>query len=387
MAPRRTPGTGQVRDLWRDAEGNPTARDGRGLRWRAVYVNVLGKQETSSFALQREAKKWLSGRQAETVTHRHTVRAVGDTPLRVYWEMHKEMLTSKPSVAAKQASIWRTHIKPRWADTAVSEMTPAAVRTWIAELHRKGVSPSVLTAILEVLRPTLDLAQEHHAVPKNPARGIPVPKASKKSRAYLSHAQVEQLALAMPRADDALLVRFLAYTGLRFGEAAALRPSDLTPPRVHVRRAIAEVEGKLIEGTPKTHEQRSVVVPSFLLAELKGTPPSRDRLFLASRGGTLRINTWRRRVWNPAVESLGDGFPDVTPHDLRHTAASLAVSAGANVKAVQRMLGHASAAMTLDTYADLFDSDLAEVADRLDAAREAAVHTPCVPEDQGESQS
>jgi integrase len=58
----------------------------------------------------------------------------------------------------------------------------------------------------------------------------------------------------------------------------------------------------------------------------------------------------------------------MTVHDLRHTAASLAVSAGANVKAVQRMLGHASAAMTLDTYADLFDDDLDSVSDALDAA-------------------
>ena len=58
-------------------------------------------------------------------------------------------------------------------------------------------------------------------------------------------------------------------------------------------------------------------------------------------------------------------FPRVTVHDLRHTAASLAVSAGANVKAVQRMLGHASAAMTLDVYADLFDDDLDAVATAL----------------------
>ncbi|BAL85561.1 hypothetical protein AMIS_3410 [Actinoplanes missouriensis 431] len=58
----------------------------------------------------------------------------------------------------------------------------------------------------------------------------------------------------------------------------------------------------------------------------------------------------------------------LTPHDLRHTAASLAVAAGANVKAVQRMLGHASAAMTLDVYADLFEDDLDQVADRLDQA-------------------
>ena len=58
----------------------------------------------------------------------------------------------------------------------------------------------------------------------------------------------------------------------------------------------------------------------------------------------------------------------MSPHDLRHTAASLAVSAGANVKAVQRMLGHASAAMTLDVYADLFDDDLDGVARALHEA-------------------
>ena len=62
----------------------------------------------------------------------------------------------------------------------------------------------------------------------------------------------------------------------------------------------------------------------------------------------------------------------MTLHDLRHTAASLAISAGGNVKAVQRMLGHASAAMTLDTYADLFDDDLDAVASALDQARTAS---------------
>jgi integrase len=64
--------------------------------------------------------------------------------------------------------------------------------------------------------------------------------------------------------------------------------------------------------------------------------------------------------------------PGLTPHELRHTAASLAVSAGANVKAVQAMLGHAKASMTLDVYADLFDDDLEAVADRLDAIAQAA---------------
>ena len=66
-------------------------------------------------------------------------------------------------------------------------------------------------------------------------------------------------------------------------------------------------------------------------------------------------------------QKADETFPTITPHDLRHTAASLAVSAGANVKAVQRMLGHAKASMTLDVYADLFDDDLDVVADALTA--------------------
>lgn len=59
-------------------------------------------------------------------------------------------------------------------------------------------------------------------------------------------------------------------------------------------------------------------------------------------------------------------FPKVTPHDLRHTAASLAISGGTNPKAVQTMPGHQSAVLTMDTYADLFPDDLELVSSALD---------------------
>ncbi len=94
----------------------------------------------------------------------------------------------------------------------------------------------------------------------------------------------------------------------------------------------------------------------------------------------LRNRVFRRAGFDKAA--AGMGLDGLVPHELRHTAASLAVSAGANVKAVQRMLGHASAAMTLDTYADLFDDDLDAVAERLDAAargsRDTAPNTATV---------
>jgi integrase len=74
-----------------------------------------------------------------------------------------------------------------------------------------------------------------------------------------------------------------------------------------------------------------------------------------------------------APAATAAGLEDLSPHDLRHTAASLLVASGANVKAVQRMLGHASAAMTLDVYSGLFDDDLGALADRMDLAHEASV--------------
>lgn len=72
-------------------------------------------------------------------------------------------------------------------------------------------------------------------------------------------------------------------------------------------------------------------------------------------GYVPRLNA-RDGWWGMALR--GSGIPRVTPHELRHTAASLAVQSGADVRAVQRVLGHASAAMILDVYADLFDGDL-----------------------------
>ena len=93
-----------------------------------------------------------------------------------------------------------------------------------------------------------------------------------------------------------------------------------------------------------------------------GDDAARCPLPLAS-GRVLRNTNFRPRFFDPAAERTG--LAGLTPHELRHTAASLA---RANIKVVQQMLGHASAAMTLDVYAGLFADNLDEVADRLDQA-------------------
>jgi integrase len=134
-------------------------------------------------------------------------------------------------------------------------------------------------------------------------------------------------------------------------------------------------------GTPKTHEQRSVPFPEFLEELLAKAIDGKghDDLVFSRDDGTHMLRPKPKTPTNSGgwFESAvrHANIPRVTPHDLRHTAASLAVSAGANVKVVQKMLGHKSAAMTLDVYADLFDTDLDTVAHRLNDARRQALAT------------
>ena len=215
--------------------------------------------------------------------------------------------------------------------------------------------------------------------PAKPVRGYPAPQAQAHRPRIPRPCTVVALASAVER--DGTVVRFVAYTGLRWGEMAALRVQDfdMLRRRVNVSCSVTE-SGGLVWSTPKTHERRSVPFPAILADELAASMVGKARdalVFTDMRGGVLRNSNWRARVFAPAVakcQKAGESFPTITPHDLRHTAASVAVSAGANVKAVQRMLGHAKATMTLDTYADLFDTDLDDVADRLDTAIRAAAY-------------
>jgi len=204
----------------------------------------------------------------------------------------------------------------------------------------------------------------------NPARDINLPRKTKKPRTYLTRDQVSALALAS--GEHSTLVLVLSYTGLRWGEAIGLQVGDLNMlrRRIQVERNAVEVGTKIEIGTPKTGESRSVPFPAGLATALawqcEGKTPT-DLVFRRDDGSHLRRTRGggSSRAWF-ARAIVASGLPPLTPHDLRHTAASLAISSGANVLAVQRMLGHASAKMTLDTYADLFDDDLDHVAGRMD---------------------
>lgn len=159
------------------------------------------------------------------------------------------------------------------------------------------------------------------------------------------------------------------YTGLRWGEATALRVRDvdLERQRLDVRRAFVDVAGKLVEGTPKSHQARTVPLLPSIAADLRPLVDGRDRdelVFVSPEGTPLRVANFRHRVWMRLVQAVG--LQGLTIHGLRHTAASLYISAGTPPKVVQRILGHGSVIITMDLYGHLYPDEMDVWAARLE---------------------
>lgn len=363
--------------------------------WRIQYRKPDGKTTTKGgFRTKREAEAFAATVEVSKLTGSYIApsdaRATVGTLGTEWLAAHKASV--KPSTYHSDESAWRIHVEPTWGERSVGSIRHTEVAAWVAGLAADKSATTVKRAH-GVLAGILDGAVRDQRIKSNPAREVKTPKRIKKPMPFLDHRQVERLAKASRYPD---LVRFLAYTGLRWGEATGLKIKHLDPQRrrVQIEENAVIVNGHVQVGTPKTHERRTVPYPSFLDDAIERASEGKaadDLLWQAAEGGYLRPGNAKSGWFEGAVKRVRTEdqkaaaeakkakepeppiMPRVTPHDLRHTAASLAISAGANVKAVQRMLGHASAAMTLDTYAALFEDDLDEVATVLGDHREAAL--------------
>jgi integrase len=343
-----------------------------GTVWRAHYRTPDGGQRNKTFSRKIDAERFLTMVESAKLRGSFSDPALarlttGEWSAR--WLAGQAHL--KPSTRERYAGILREHVDPKWGKVRLADVRHVDVQVWVSELAERR-SASTARKAHRVLSLVLALAVRDNRLARNPAEGVSLPREVLQDRRYLSHGEVRQLAAAADA--HGLLVTFLAYTGLRFGEAAALRVArlDLLRRRVEVVESVTAVNGTLVWGTPKGHSRRWVSLPAFVADQLAAHVAEKsagDLVFESSQGGVLRASNFRRDVFEPAVRALGlDGL---VPHGLRHTAASLAIASGADVKVVQEMLGHKSATMTLDLYGHLFESRLDEVASRLDAAARA----------------
>lgn len=263
-------------------------------------------------------------------------------------------------------SALRVHIVPAFGKLPIASVTPVQIERFLTEL---ALSRSVRTAarVRTTLRGLFRYAVRTRRLPRSPAADVPLPRSESRTGKVV---QIDpyplDLLLQVVEAQREFAGRYaditlvLGLTGVRMGELRGLRVRDVVQlpyPAVEVHRSVPQSarNGAPIErGTTKGGRSRLVPLSDLALPVVLEWAEGRDPeelLFPAPQGGYLLASNWRRRVrWT--TTSLGR-----RPHDLRHTAASLWIAAGVDIKTVSAWLGHSTAKLTLDTYGHLMGTD------------------------------
>lgn len=354
----------------KDKDGKPLKPE---IRYRVRYRTPNRSQTTKrGFTTKRDAEAWANQLEVDKKRGAYVAPAAGRVKL---GEFSREWLASKhklkPSTRSRYQVVLDTFIADH-SEIPLGDISRQLVREWAADLSASHAPASVHKTI-GVLRQVLAMAVRENRLVVNPVDGVELPPVSSVEQRFLT---LEQLhALADAAGEHRPLVYVLGTCGLRFGEVAELRwrDVDLNLLKIRITRSVTLVDNKFVVGSPKNGKGRTVSLPAFVADLL--TPGDADSLvFPDSEGGYMRGTNVRRRWWADAVAEA-KLFPRTVPggderdtliydfkiHELRHTAASLAIQAGANIKSLQNMLGHESAALTLDRYGHLFDSDVEAV--------------------------
>jgi integrase len=345
-------------------------------KWRARYRAIDGRERSKVFSTKVTAERWrttqLAAReQGNWIDPRGARITVGD--LAPGWLNAKGH--TRLSTQADYRELWESRLKPRWESTPVSAITVLAVEDWIAELVAAHQSPNRIRKLVMCLRQIVDRAVKDRKLAANPVtKDVALPRLPEPEPKPLGRDEFAELSERLPD-EYAILAQGLVFTGMRIGEASALRVSqvvlDRRSPHILVERSLVvlpKASGGVIEGPTKGGRTRKVPLTSagvdLFRAAIEGKSGS-SLVFTNTAGGQVRA-----RAFRAALQRASDsaGLRPVSPHDLRDTYASWAISSGANIKMLQEALGHQSATLTLDTYAKLLPDDMDRLRDGLDRA-------------------
>ena len=296
--------------------------------------------------------------------------------------VYESWLASRQDVSAKVrrgfVDNWRLSVEPAFGSWPVAKVDRASIQTWVNEMT---VGPRTKRWRHSVLRMVLDHAVEEGLLARNPAARTSFPPLETPQHTFLTASEVDNLTRLCGTQGD--VVTILAYTGLRWGELCGLNVADvdLAANRIRVRRSMSQVGGKLVSGATKSRAgTRSVPIPQrvvpLLSRRIEGRPADEPAI-RSPRGAPLSRENWVRSVkWKQCTAAVGR--PNLRIHDLRHTYASLARSAGADLRLLQKTMGHASITVTAHVYADLYDGELDAVAAAMDTFH---IDPPDVPDE------
>lgn len=367
----------------------------------AIVYYVDGKQRWETIgSSRRDAERALTARKREVDTG--TWREPSAERLAEYaerWLAHRDparvgnirRARLSPATFESYRLNVRKHVLPRLGARTLSSLRTKDVDRLIADLEGEGKAPGTVRNVVVPLRKMLGDAVRQGLIATNPAARADLPPAQDFAGKEIpaEHTDAIRRAMLELAANDPLRnERDLLYvhlfdvalgTGLRLGELRALRWRDVDRERrlIRVERAYSRTQLR----RPKT-DSGIRAVPLFAsvdaaLRELAARAVERGRyapdelVFGSIRGTPLQPSNFRQRVWDRAVRCAGLEDEAYRFHDLRHTCVSRLVAAGADVKLVQAVAGHANPMITLKRYSHLLDARITEAAGRFDPARVA----------------
>jgi integrase len=342
-------------------------------------------------------RRYLSAKKREDVSDK-LIEALGsraqglvfDAGTLTVWEYLERWLkdsvkdTVRPSTYEVHRHMVEPHIIPALGRLKLKDLNPVHVRHFYREKLDSGLSAATVRKMHRVLRKALKQAVLDGLIPRNVCEAVKPPKVERKEISPLDREQAKAL-LEAAREDRLEALYVLAiHTGMREGELLGLKwdDVDLEANVLRLRRALVREGGKVKVGDLKTAKSRRSIrltraAADALRGHLERQLAEMERmgslyqpggLVFATESGTLiNPSNLRNRSFKPLLKRAS--LPDICFHDLRHTCATLLLSQDTHPKLVQELLGHATIAMTLDTYSHFLPS----MGDQTVRAMEAAL--------------
>lgn len=368
-----------VDDLWyrkrpdpETGKREPTARHGRGMRWRCRWVDPeTGEKREQLFGKKSDAERHDANVRADISRGQYIDPAAGKITVREYAEQWRQEKLHDVSTAERVERGFRLHVYPMLGSRRLGTVRPSHIRGWVKELST-DLSPSSLGVVAVDVKSMFGDAVRDRLIGSNPCEGVDLPKPPNRGRFVPTVEQVHDVANEL--SERYRPIAYLAAgCGLRPSEIFGLEVGNVdflkreihvvqqlkrtTELGVHVATVKTETSRRTVELPAVVSEVLARHIETYLPAPVelddRRNPARIERrpvrlLFTSSTGGPLYRGLWSAS-WVRAVKraQLPQGFG---LHGLRHYFATLLIHSGASVKTVQLALGHSTPTVTLNTY-------------------------------------
>ncbi len=289
----------------------------------------------------------------------------------------------RESTFASYEVVLRIYIRPALGSKKLSDVRPLDLQALYSGMQERGLSARTIRYAHSVLASALTQAVKWRMAAQNPAAFVELPRASRKEMAALSPEEATRFLAAAATDHLGVLFAFALATGLRPSEFMGLQWKDVDVQTgvITVCRALVRRKGGgWYYGEPKTpRSRRNIPLPSSMLRALITHKRSQaevrlkagaeyqnnDLVFATGDGTPLLLRNIIRRHFRPVLKRAG--LPETLRlYDLRHTCATLMLSAGVHPKVASERLGHSSVTLTMDVYSHVLPSMQQDATEKLE---------------------